>query len=524
MTNVTFNNNQHVLSGLATVSVTAPGGGTPTGNVEFYLDGSSTPFGSSPLNSAGVANLVTSGMSFNVGNHTVTARYAGDSHYNPSTSSRAPFNVSNTLGFSDPSTIHKIYGDPDFALPPVTGMTGSGALSYRSDNPAVATVNASTGRVTVVSVGEANMYVKQLADGIYPESPESAPVKVIVSRKPLTVTGITANKVYDGTNVFTNAQIDITGAVINGIVGSDVITLSKAGVTGTFGPAVGTGPLRVSGSFTISGTKVSNYDLIQPVVMASIGNSSDNTVKDIMVNGTNAERNGDTFYYLSPCGSNSVEVGVSTTDQNATVRINNVQQNPYRVGLPVYGDNIITIIVTAQNGNSATYTLTVYRSVPVEVAFYDRFADVLTVPVDVEGIAAKITSVEWYHNGARINRDPAKGYLEMKEAGVYYALLNGQFRTCEVIKSGSASALSMSVYPNPVGVNREVTIDINNLTGKELRSGDARLQLHSLDGRLLKIQPVTGNQLKVAVPANAGVVVVKLITSSGNQEVKLIVK
>jgi hypothetical protein len=93
-----------------------------------------------------------------------------------------------------------------------------------------------------------------------------------------------------------------------------------------------------------------------------------------------------------------------------------------------------------------------------------------------------------------------------------------------VIKSGSASALTMSVYPNPVGANREVTIDFKNITGNALRQGDAQLQLHSIDGRLLKMQPVTANQLKVTVPANSGVVVVKLITNNGMQEVKLIVK
>ena len=530
--NVEFDNDQHVLSGLAIVSVTAPGGGTPTGNVEFYLDGvefyldgSSTPFDSSPLNSYGEATLATSGISFTFGNHTVSAKYAGDNRYNASAiSSRVPFSVSNTLSFSDPSTIYKYYGDPDFALPPVTGIVGSGALNYRSDNPAVASVNVSTGQVKVVSVGETNMYVKQLASGNYPESSESAPVKVIVSRKPLTVTGITATKVYDGTNIFTNEQINITGAVINGIVGSDVITLSKAGVTGTFGPAAGTGQLQVSGSFTISGTNVSNYVLVQPTVMATIVSSSDNTVSDVVIDGKNVERNGDTFYYISPCGSSSVEVGVSTTDRYATVSINNVQQNPYRVSLPNYGENTISIIVTAQDGKSATYILKVYRSVPVEVAFYNRFPDVLTVPVDVEGIAGKITSVEWFHNGVRMDRDPAKGYLEMKETGVYYALLNGQYRTCEVIKSSSSSALTMSVYPNPVETNREITVSFNNLTDSVLRKDYVQLQLHGIDGRLLKTLPVTGNQLKVAVPTNSGVVVVKLITSSGNQELKLIVK
>jgi len=111
----------------------------------------------------------------------------------------------------------------------------------------------------------------------------------------------------------------------------------------------------------------------------------------------------------------------------------------------------------------------------------------------------------------------------MIQAGAYYAILNDSIRTCEHIKTGSASsALTMSVYPNPVVTNHEITVDIDNADAGEL--SDAKLQLHSIDGRLLKTQPVTGAQTKITVPANSGIVVVKLITGSGNQEVKVIVK
>jgi hypothetical protein len=503
---------------------------------------------------------------------------------------------------------------------------------------------------------------------------------VVVRQKPVTVTGISAAKVYDGTNYFTNAQIDITGAVINSIVGSDVVTLSKAGVTGTFGPNVGTGTLSLSGSFALSGADAGKYILSsQPTVRATItirtslitvtarggssiyGNnpsnpgisatglidddtesvltglsnsfgitartpagvytltvtgvftnpkytissrltgtwtvnkrpitisavnktinpgqtpvleykitsgelvngdvltgelycappytigehaitqgtlsaganyavtfvpgtlivrSDDASVSQLEVDGSIAERSGNSFNIFSPCGANSVDIRV-TADRYATVKINNVQQNPLRVSLPNYGNNTFTINVTAQTGNSQNYTLTVYRSVPTDVAFFDRFKDVLTVPEYVEGIGA-VNSVEWYHNDALMNRNPAKGYVEMKEAGVYYALLNGQFRTCEVIKTRSTEALTMSVYPNPVKANQEVTVYIGNLAGDE----ETQLQMHSIDGRLLKTLPVENsqNEIKVIAPAYTGIVVLKLISNAGNQETKLIVK
>jgi len=462
------------------------------------------------------------------GKHTITAMYLGDNNFNTSAISPAEsFNidlpVSLIPGFDPPSVINKIYGDAPFQLPAVSGgLPDGGPYSYRSDTPGVAAVNATTGRITVGKVGEANIYVRQLASGVYPESPESAPVKVIVSRKPLTVTGITASKVFDGTNVFTNEQIDITGAVINGIVGSDVVTLSKSGVTGgTFGPGMGTGTLRITGSFSLGGADAIYYTLTPPTVTATIAGNSNTTVSDIMVDGRSAERGGNFFSIISPCGANSVEVNVSA-DPYATVSINGVRQNPYRVNLPKYGDNAIPIIVTAQNGNTATYTLTVHRSVPVPVAFYDRFTDVLTVPVRVAGIDEAITSVEWYHNGNRLDRDSGKGYLEMIEAGVYYALLNGSIRTCEVIKTDSRSATAMTVYPNPVERNQVISIEIDTPDGIELR--DARLQLHGIDGRLLKTVPVAGNTIQIAAPDYKGFVVIKLISNSSNEEIKLIIK
>ena len=90
----------------------------------------------------------------------------------------------------------------------------------------------------------------------------------------LTFTGtVTATKVYNGNANFTNAQITVNNAgSFSGLVGSDVITLSKTGVTGTLSSAnVGSGNLTLSGSFTLSGTNAARYILsAQPTVVATI--------------------------------------------------------------------------------------------------------------------------------------------------------------------------------------------------------------------------------------------------------------
>ncbi|MFY9558656.1 MAG: SBBP repeat-containing protein [Terriglobales bacterium] len=66
----------------ATVTVVAPGAGTPTGTVTF-MDGSAT-LGSGTLNSAGQVTLTTSPLAVN--SHSITAVYAGDSNFTGSTS------------------------------------------------------------------------------------------------------------------------------------------------------------------------------------------------------------------------------------------------------------------------------------------------------------------------------------------------------------------------------------------------------------------------------------------------------
>jgi large repetitive protein len=65
-----------------TATVTATGAGAPTGSVTF-LDGATT-LGTGTLNANGQATLTTA--TFVAGKHTLTAMYAGDANYGPSTS------------------------------------------------------------------------------------------------------------------------------------------------------------------------------------------------------------------------------------------------------------------------------------------------------------------------------------------------------------------------------------------------------------------------------------------------------
>jgi hypothetical protein len=166
------------------------------------------------------------------------------------------------------------YGISNFSL---TATASSGLpVSYASSDENVATIAGNT--VTVVGAGTTSITASQEGNATYNAA---TPVvrNLLVNLKQLTVTGaIAEDKVYDGT---TDAVI--AGAVLNGVVGADDVTLSGA-TTGSFAQSgIGTG-IPVSTSMTLAGLDTDNYSFTQPS-----GFSADITAKELTVSGAAAE-------------------------------------------------------------------------------------------------------------------------------------------------------------------------------------------------------------------------------------------
>ena len=85
-----------------TVSAVAPGAGTPTGTVDFRIDGG--VLGAGTL-SGGVATFTTSTLA--LGSHTVVAEYAGDSNFTGTTNALAQNQVINTPPVAGNDTIER---------------------------------------------------------------------------------------------------------------------------------------------------------------------------------------------------------------------------------------------------------------------------------------------------------------------------------------------------------------------------------------------------------------------------------
>ena len=86
-----------------TLSAIAPGAGTPTGTVQFKVDGVNA--GSPAALSGGTALYSTTSLA--VGTHSVTAEYAGDGNFTGSTSSLSPQQLINTPPVAAADTIER---------------------------------------------------------------------------------------------------------------------------------------------------------------------------------------------------------------------------------------------------------------------------------------------------------------------------------------------------------------------------------------------------------------------------------
>lgn len=128
-----------------------------------------------------------------------------------------------------------------------------------------ATVSGST--LTITGAGTAIVDANQAGNSTY--NPGVAQQSFAINPVTLTVSGITAsNKVYDGT---TTAEIDTNGAVLDGVISGDSVTLDPTFAAGYFtNDTVGTGvEVDISG-LDITGASAGNYTLVQPITSANI--------------------------------------------------------------------------------------------------------------------------------------------------------------------------------------------------------------------------------------------------------------
>ena len=225
----------------AAVSPVNTGTGTPTGTVEFF--NGSTSLGASTLNADGVALLTTSTLPR--GANTLTAQYAGDTVFTPSTS--APFTSTITVTTTTALTA----SSPAVVLGRPVTFTATVAPSNTGAGTPTGTVNFLSG-FTSLGTGALNANgVATLTTSTLPLGSSSVTASYAAANGFLASTSTAATVAVSQTTTTT-----LTAAPTPSSAGQQV-TLT-ATVTGSSGTVAPTGPVQFFNGSTSLGTSALN--------------------------------------------------------------------------------------------------------------------------------------------------------------------------------------------------------------------------------------------------------------------------
>ncbi|RAR69334.1 YDG domain-containing protein, partial [Flavobacterium aciduliphilum] len=241
------------------------------------------------------------------GTTTITASQSGNENYNAANDVSQDQTIINTSLTNQTITFGALapvtYGDGTFML---NGTTDSGlGITYTSSNTAVATISGNV--VTILTPGTTTITATQDGNTSYNPAQDVAQT-LVVNKKALTVSNVVvADKNYDGTTTAT-----ITSADLNGVIGSDNVTLTNAAVFASANAGTG---IAVTPNFALNGTEASRYTVAQPTDLTASINKLD---QNITFNSISPKTYGDAAFTLSATGGNSGQ-GITFTSSNTNV-------------------------------------------------------------------------------------------------------------------------------------------------------------------------------------------------------------
>ena len=315
------------------------------------------------------------------------------------TVAKAPLTVSGV------TANNKVYDTTNTATLNVTGAILSGVFASDSGNVAA---SDATSTATFASVNAANG-IAVTVGGIALTGTAASNYTVTqptgltanITPATLTVTGITAaNKVYDAT---TAATITTTGAKINGLLGTDTLSVSSTGVTGVFASTHAGADITVtvSGvSLTGSATTLSNYVLSTPVTTTANITPATLTVvgsnTSLTYNGATQANGAATITGLK--GSDAVTVSGSGsglhagtyTDSLSVAASGTTQLSDYAVQITQGALTITPINLTANvtvSANNRSYDATTTATGTVSLSSGVLAADAGTIGISTTGLS-----------------------------------------------------------------------------------------------------------------------------------------
>ncbi|MFZ4106701.1 beta strand repeat-containing protein, partial [Flavobacterium sp.] len=200
-----------------------------------------------------------------VGTYQVIATVAADSNYNTASSSALAFSITKAnSSITTTGTSTYIYNGTAQGPATNTKSGSSGAITYSYSGTDSTTYADSATAPTAVGTYQV---IATVAEDANYNSVSSSPLSFSISQKALTITGLTAeDKIYDES---TTATISGT-ATLNGVVGSEDVTLTGSPTATFASSAVGVGISVAVTGYSLTGAAVANYTLTQPTLSASI--------------------------------------------------------------------------------------------------------------------------------------------------------------------------------------------------------------------------------------------------------------
>ena len=471
----------------ATPTVTAPTAKTGlayTGSAQALVNAGSVTAGTLQYKlGAGGTYGTTIPSATEVGSYAVYYKVVGDANYND-VAEAGPINVTigkaaGSISYAT-SSISKTFGDAAFTN--ALTKTGDGAVTYSSSNTNVATVNATSGEVTIVGNGSA-VITATVADGTnYTYATKTATYTLSVGTAAMTVSATAYTGAYDGQ-------------------AHGIIVSAPDGATVKYGETVGTYNLNASPTYTNAGTYTVYYQVTKAnyttVTGSAVVNISKASASISYATASVGKTFGDAPFTnaLTKTGDGTVTYSSSNTSV-ATVNATSGE-------VTIVGNGSAVITATVADGTNytyaaktATYTLSVGTAAMTVSATgytgaYDGQAHGITVTAPAGATVKYGTSAGTYN----LNASPT--YTNAGTYTVYYQVTKTGFDTV----TGSATVTITKVDARVVYVNYEFTAKIGEpfdppyLT---LEPSDLAVTYYSADKDIATVDAQTGEVTLVA--------------------------
>ncbi len=357
--------------------------------------------------------------------------------------------TASTLSFAD-ATINKTMGDAAFTIA-ATSLNTTTAISYESDNTAVATVNAATGEVTLVAAGTAKIKATQAAGAHASVDycaataeytlnvPTNVPTITVTEVLPAFAAGIGANDQKTLTVTAANLTTDIALT----ITGADAAMFT---VTNTL-PAAG-GSATITYSPTAPGAHTATLAL----------NSTGATEVLITLNGTGLSLNG-TGTKINPYSVAEVKAL-----NNSLGTATKYWVEGYIVGTPSAGDgtNLTNVALVAPFSNTALAL--------ADVASETDLTKMIGVQLPTGAVRTGLNLVD---NAGNLNRKvKVFGTLEGYFSGTPGVRNTTEFEISSTNSAPSATIQSLRKVGNQIvfETSAQQSVEIFNVTGQRLMS------------------------------------------------------